>query len=273
MGTFFLYKNLNHISTTNPVLSEYPMNLVHIRFGNTLSSQIYRARQAQREFQKRRAARPCDVQIATRSKNPAADLKARYWPNTLYASLLSTALLFAIAWFYPEYHPTIRTAHAPMRVVRPNIPETIQKKRPPSPPRPQVPLAVEGEEVPEDITIESTELDLDNIALPTLAGVPSADYLDEPIDYFEIDYKPHPNRIVVPEYPPEARGKGFEGKVTVKVLVDKEGNVEDVQFVHGPEILKEAALAAARQFRFRPGKHKGERRKVWMFMPIDFSLK
>ena len=189
------------------------------------------------------------------------------------ASLLSAVLLIAIAWLYPEYHPTVRTARAPTQIFRPNIPETSQQKRPPSPPRPQVPLAVEGEEVPEDITIESTELDLDNIAIPDLAGIQGADYSDEPIDYIDIDYKPHPNRIVTPEYPSEAKRKRLEGKVTVKVLVDKQGKVEDVQFVHGPEIFRKAAMAAARQFRFRPGKHKGERRKVWMFMPIEFSLK
>ncbi len=249
------------------------MNLIQIRFGNTLSSQIYQARLAQRKFQKRLSAQPCDVQIATRSKNPSADLKLFYWPNAMRAGLLSLAILAAVVWIYPEYHPTVRLGPTPTQIFRPHIPETSQQKRPPSPPRPQVPLAVEGEEVPEDITIESTELDLDTIAIPHLAGVPGMDYTDEPLNYIDVDYKPHPNRIVVPEYPAEAKRKHIEGTVTVKVLVDKEGNVEDVQYVHGPEIFRKSAIATARQFRFRPGKHKGERRKVWMFMPIEFSLK
>lgn len=248
------------------------MNLVQIRFGNTLSGQIYQARQTQREFQKRLSAQPCDVQIETRTKKPDADLKLPYWPNMMRASLLNLILFIAVFFLYPEYHPTVHLTQSVPRVLRVDIPETSQQKRPPPPPRPQVPLAVEGDEVPEDVTIESTELDLDKIFIPNLATTKGID-LDEPLDYTEIDYKPHPSRIVVPEYPAEARKKGLEGKAMVKVLVDKVGNVEDVQFVHGPEIFKEAALEAARQYRFRPGKHQGERRKVWMFMPIEFSLK
>ena len=247
------------------------MNLVQIRFGNTLSGQIYQARQAQREFQKRLSAQPCDVQIETRAKKPDADLKLPYWPNMMRASLLNLIIFIAVALLYPEYHPTVHLTQSVPKILRVDIPETSQQKRPPPPPRPQVPLAVEGDEVPEDVTIESTELDLDKIFIPNLASTAGTD-LDEPLDYMEIDYKPHPSRIVTPEYPAEARKKRIEGKVTVKVLVDKVGNVEDVQFVHGPEIFREAALAAAWQFRFRPGKHQGERRKVWMIMPIEFSL-
>ncbi len=247
------------------------MNLVQIRFGNTLSGQIYRARSAQREFQKRLSAQPCDVQIETRSKIPSADLKLPYWPNMMRASLLNLIIFIAVFWLYPEYHPTVHLTQSVPKVLRVDIPETSQQKRPPPPPRPQVPLAVEGDEIPEDVTIESTELDLDKIFIPNLASTEGND-TDAPLDYTEIDYKPHPSRIVTPEYPAEARKKHIEGKVTVKVLVDKVGNVEDVQFIHGPEIFREAALAAAWQFRFRPGKHQGERRKVWMIMPIEFSL-
>ena len=247
------------------------MNLVQIRFGNTLSGQIYRARSAQREFQKRLSAQPCDVQIETRSKNHDANLKLPYWPNMMRASLLNLLLFIAVFSLYPEYHPTVHLTKSVIKIPTVDIPETSQQKRPPPPPRPQVPLAVEGDEIPEDVTIESTELDLDKIFIPNLARTAGTDK-DEPLDYTEIDYKPHPSRIVTPEYPAEAKKKRIVGKVTVKVLVDKVGNVEDVQFIHGLEIFREAALTAAWQFRFRPGKHQGERRKVWMIMPIEFSL-
>jgi len=136
-------------------------------------------------------------------------------------------------------------------------------------------LAVEGEDVPEDVTIETTELDLDSMPLdlrlqgPIAMGPPS----DDPLDISEIEYKPHPIRIVAPEYPRSAHKSKQEGEVRVRVLVDKKGNVEKVEVLSGPEIFREAAVEAARQFRFRPGRHEGERRKVWMIMPINFSLK
>ena len=180
------------------------MNLVQIRFGNTLSGQIYRARSTQREFQKRLSAQPCDVQIETRSKNHDADLKLPYWPNIMRASLLNLLLFIAVFSLYPEYHPTVHLTKSVIKVHTVDIPETSQQKRPPPPPRPQVPLAVEGDEIPEDVTIESTELDLDKIFIPNLARTAGTD-TDEPLDYTEIDYKPHPSRIVTPEYPAEAK--------------------------------------------------------------------
>ena len=84
---------------------------------------------------------------------------------------------------------------------------------------------------------------------------------------------PYPIRIVTPEYPAEARRSRKEGRVMVRVLVDKAGNVEKVEILQGPEIFRKVAETAAWQFRFRPGKHEGERRKVWMIMPIEFLLK
>ena len=196
------------------------MNLVQIRFGNTLSGQIYQARQTQREFQKRLSAQPCDVQIETRSKSPDADLKLPYWPNMMRASLLNLIFFIAVFWLYPEYHPTVHLTKSVINVQTVNIPETSQQKRPPPPPRPQVPLAVEGDEVPEDVTIESTELDLDKIFIPNLASTQGTD-LDEPLDYMEIDYKPHPSRIVVPEYPAEARKNTSKSKSPSKYWLTK----------------------------------------------------
>ena len=177
---------------------------------------------------------------------------------------------------YPEHHPTVYLRARPSHIIKvQNIPETSQQMRPPAPPRPSVPLAVEGEEVPDDVTIESTELDLDSVPVdlrirgPVAMGPPS----DEVMDGFDIEHKPHPIRIVTPEYPARARKAKEEGTVVVRVLVTKDGQVEKVEVMSGPEAFVAAAVAAARQFRFRPGRHEGVKRKVWMVMPIDFKLK
>ena len=128
--------------------------------------------------------------------------------------------------------------------------------------------------MPEDVTIETTELDFDSIPVdlrisgPVALGMPS----DEPLDISEIEFKPHPIRITTPEYPRKAHKSKTEGSVVLRVLVDKKGLVETVEVLSGPEIFRPAAVEAARQFRFRPGRHEGERRKVWMVMPIEFKL-
>jgi TonB family protein len=251
------------------------MNIVHARFGNTLSYSLYLSRTKQRQSERLKKDIPTESTVLTRGKSTDFDLHNLYWQRIGRYSLLTWFVLFATYVIYPEYHPTVSLIPKQMPMLEvSNIPETSQQKRAPAPPRPKVPLAVEGEEVPDDVTIESTELDLDNIDLSDLAMTgPIGHISDEPMDYMEIDYKPHPVRIVTPEYPSEARKKRITGRIIVKVLVDKEGNVEETAVISGPEIFREAALRAAEQFRFRPGKHEGERRKVWMIMPIDFDLK
>lgn len=249
------------------------MNIVQARFGNTLLDLLYHTRARKRQFRRMLADRPTGIAIFTRKKNPEVDLKRAYWPTIKRASLIACGLMLFTYLVYPEYHPTVVLGARPAHAIQvSNIPQTSQQKRPPPPPRPKVPLAVEGEEVPEDITIESTDLDLD-VAFDIPLGPQIGPMSDEPLDYTEIDYKPHPIRIVTPEYPAEARRGRKEGRVMVRVLVDKQGNVEKVEVLHGSELFRHAAAAAAWQFRFRPGKHEGERRKVWMVMPIEFSLK
>ena len=252
------------------------MSLLYIRFGNTLSALLAHARGRQARFHRLLADRPTGVRVRTRAKCPEADLRLGYGSRLRWSSLASAALLGALYLFYPEHHPTVRMGSGPARVMHlQHIPETHQRARAPAAPRPSVPLAVEGDEVPDDVTIESTELDLDSmpvdvwgLGIPGAVGPPS----DDPMDVSEIDFKPHPVRIVTPEYPQEARRGKMEGRIVLRVLVGKDGAVEKVEVLGGPEVFRGAAEAAAWQFRFRPGKHEGQRRKVWMIMPIEFKL-
>ena len=255
------------------------MNIIYTRFGNHLSAALAEARYHQKRFQRLLADRPTGIRVKTRDKNPAENLKLGHRARQVRASLVTLVLFILVPLLYPEHYPTVtmRTVSTPVIQIQ-QIPETRQYARAPAAPRPSVPLAVEADEVPEDVTIEPTELDLDSvpidlrlpgIGVPGTLGPPS----DEPLDIMEIEYKPHPIRIVAPEYPEAARKSKLEGAVNLKVLVDKAGNVEKVEVISGPEIFRTAAVAAARQFRFRPGRHEGERRKVWMIMPIHFTLK
>src|SRR5215468_9352182 len=55
-----------------------------------------------------------------------------------------------------------------------------------------------------------------------------------------------------PAYPTIARAAHASGTVTVRVLVDEEGNVIAAAAVDGHPLLQAAAVAAARQARFSP---------------------
>ena len=252
------------------------MNIVHHRFSHSLLAQLARFRERQERFLRLLKDHPTGVRVSVRSKDPEMDLKRDY--RTRFLKSLGASFLFMVVTvlLYPEHIPTVVLNEPPIDVVQwAQIPETSQAHRPPPPPRPSVPIEVEGEEVPEDVTIETTELDLDALPLdlrlkgPIAKGPPS----DAPMDEFDIEYKPHPIRIVAPEYPRAAHKAKQEGTVMVRVLVDKKGRVEKAEVLSGPEVFRHNAIAAARQFRFRPGKHEGQKRKVWMVMPIGFSLK
>ncbi len=252
------------------------MNIVHHRFSHSLLAQLARFRERQGRFVRLLQDHPTGVRVSVRSKNPDIDLKLDYRDRFLKSVGASFLFILLAVLIYPEHVPTVVLNDPQIDVVHwAQIPETSQAHRPPPPPRPSVPIEVEGEEVPEDITIETTELDLDALPLdlrlrgPIATGPPS----DAPMDVFDIEYKPHPIRIVAPEYPRDAHRKKLEGEVKVRVLVDKRGRVEKAEVISGPEIFRRYAIDAARQFRFRPGKHEGQKRKVWMIMPITFSLK
>ncbi len=58
-------------------------------------------------------------------------------------------------------------------------------------------------------------------------------------------------------YPAEAAIEGLHGDVTVRVAVDAEGAVTDVEVLSGPEVFWDEARRAARLLRFEPALHDG----------------
>lgn len=83
-------------------------------------------------------------------------------------------------------------------------------------------------------------------------------------------------RYVKPEYPGSARAKGIEGKVVVRVLVDKAGDVETVEVYapSGVEMLDEAAVKAAKKWEFAPARDNlGKNMSCFVLVPISFNLR
>ncbi len=60
--------------------------------------------------------------------------------------------------------------------------------------------------------------------------------------------------LVKPAYPARAKSEGVSGKVTVAVLVNKQGLVISAWALNGHPLLKGAAVMAARKAKFSPGK-------------------
>jgi protein TonB len=76
------------------------------------------------------------------------------------------------------------------------------------------------------------------------------------------------------EYPKEVQDKKIEGKVYVQFIVNKNGNVEDVEVIRGvhPLLDKEAVRVIKSSPAWKPGKQRGEPVNVQFVFPIEFSL-
>src|ERR1700685_594020 len=57
---------------------------------------------------------------------------------------------------------------------------------------------------------------------------------------------------VEPEYPETALTQKLQGKVVLKIRIEPNGRVEDVQLVSGDPVLAQAAIAAVIQWKFKP---------------------
>jgi protein TonB len=91
-------------------------------------------------------------------------------------------------------------------------------------------------------------------------------------DYVAVEVQPVAISTPKPEYPAIARQAGVEGVVVLRILVDKEGDVRDVIYVSGPEMLKDAAMEVARLWKFRPALQQQRPVAVWKLQPFKFSL-
>jgi len=78
-----------------------------------------------------------------------------------------------------------------------------------------------------------------------------------------------------PPYPPQARIKGYDGVVLLRVEVLKSGRTGHISIKEssGHDILDKAALDTVAKWQFEPGRNKGEVRDMTIDIPVRFSLR
>jgi periplasmic protein TonB len=78
---------------------------------------------------------------------------------------------------------------------------------------------------------------------------------------------------VEPQFTAEARQQDFQGSVAIQLIVDAQGNPQSVHVVRRAGLgLDEEAIAAVKQYRFRPAMYQGHAVAVQMVIDIDFHL-
>lgn len=148
------------------------------------------------------------------------------------------------------------------------IPSTRQGSTARPPDRPVVPIPSEDEFLPQDETIETTELSLlegDPLFDGFGTGGPDAGFGGG---------APRPIREVIPEYPREERRRGVEGVVRLSLFVNARGDVDSVRVLNnttGSQRLEAAAVEAAYASRYEPARRDGQRVSRWIQRPYRFE--
>jgi len=87
-------------------------------------------------------------------------------------------------------------------------------------------------------------------------------YEDEPVPVTRVD----------PAYPEFAREAQIQGKVTLHVLVGKDGRVKNVKVIKGVTGLNDAAVDAIKKWVFKPALSNNKPVAVWVEVPMDFHF-
>lgn len=205
-------------------------------------------------------------------KDPEVDLKLRYRKIFEASLVIAMAILIIIFYSFKKFESKYQLEKkVDVKIETIEIPQTEQIHRPPPPSRPSIPVASEDEDIPDELTIDETEIDFSQ---PVEEAPPPPPEEEEPIvEFYALSEKPEVIKRVEPVYPDLARKAGIEGMVVVKVLINTKGDVEKVEVVKSHPMLDDAAVAAAKQFKFKPGKQRDRYVKVWMTIPFTFKLK
>ena len=77
---------------------------------------------------------------------------------------------------------------------------------------------------------------------------------------------------VGPTYPLLARQMRVQGSVVLQARIGKDGDIQDLQVLKGPEILSNAALEAVKQWRFKPHLQAGQRVETDARITVYFTI-
>lgn len=79
-------------------------------------------------------------------------------------------------------------------------------------------------------------------------------------------------RKIEPTYPVLARQARVQGEVILKAIVTREGDIKELELVSGHPMLAPAAIAAVRQWHYRPFLLNGEPIEVETMVTVTFNL-
>jgi protein TonB len=170
----------------------------------------------------------------------------------------------------------------PPSITNANTPPPMSVSAPAAKPTVGAPVPVPDAEVSAEQTM-ATQTEMSQQVAPVSAEASGENVevqqdikIDEeapPADFVPVEKEPQVIKKVEPKYPELAMRAGLEGKVWVKIWVDKEGKPKQVVILKSDaEIFNEPAIDAAKQFLFTPAYMNNGPVSVWVSVPFKFKL-
>jgi len=76
---------------------------------------------------------------------------------------------------------------------------------------------------------------------------------------------------VEPTYPAEARKDRLEGTIALDIVIGRDGSVQNMHALNGPDVLARAAMDALRWWKFEPYRINGEPAVVETTLAVEFK--
>lgn len=96
---------------------------------------------------------------------------------------------------------------------------------------------------------------------------------DEPVIITSDITAPELTHRVEPDYPEIAKRIRIEGRVILQIVVDERGAVSNVRVLQPIQMLEESAIAAVKQWRYKPALRAGKPVKVYVTVTVNFTLR
>jgi protein TonB len=190
----------------------------------------------------------------------------------LRAGLLSSVLIFILGFlFVPYAEPEPYELTREIVTMVEDISAQIDRyEEPPPVERPKVAVEADKDITEEDVVATIADAVWKDDLIRTKPTGPEI----EIVPYYKVEVKPQPIVQSKPRYPDLARRAGIEGQTVVKALVDIDGSIMEVQVLKssGNQMLDQAALTAARKWKFSPAKQRDKFVRVYVSIPINFKL-
>lgn len=167
----------------------------------------------------------------------------------------------------PEKKPPI-VKSTPAEQVRPAEPK---KSAPPDQAPQKSPESFPNESLQgTDAPLASPKEETTALGTGPVAAVSNQPALRSAIEEAQPEYSKNPPI----SYPDRARRKGYEGTVLLEVLVNRNGNVDDLRILasSGYAILDSSAVKSVKTWSFKPAKKGKNTVAMWVQVPVRFKL-